>query len=168
MTANEATNWIDLIKDIFSQIDKYLVFGLVAVFAIMTILQFSKSKWSPWSALLAAFGKSINHELYEKLDTVKNELSHTRKDFAAKTLSDTRRYIFDFANACRHGKKHTRSQWEFVISEIDNYEKYIEENDLKNGVFKGEANYLRRLFQQLLSNNEFLSSEWKEDSTSAM
>ena len=55
-----------------------------------------------------------------------------------------------------NGRPHTKEEFEFVISECDQYEKYIERTQSKNGVATATIAEIRRLYKKGLHDNSFL------------
>ena len=82
-----------------------------------------------------------------------NEMKHETEEDKAK---EKRWHILDFVNSCRHGRTHTREEWNHVISELADYETFTERKGIKNGVIEEDAKYLRKLFQENNETNNFL------------
>ena len=136
-----------------------------------------KFKWTPWSTLIKWIGSRFNSkldakinvvrgeikELDKKIGFVQNELTKHVEESETKALQDTRRDILDFANACMNNRKHTREQYDFVIKQCDDYEKYIEDhnrlypdNVIKNGVIEAAIKEIRRLYDKCYQEHSFL------------
>ena len=143
-----------------------------------------KCKWSPWSTLIKWIGSRFNAKIDSKMDAVRGELAVLDKkidyidqkvdrvqgnlnkhitESEAKSLQDTRRDILDFCNACMNSRRHTREQFEFVIKQCDDYEKYIEDhnrlhpdNKIKNGVIEAAIGEVRRLYAKCIRDHDFL------------
>lgn len=144
-------------------------------------------KWNPWSSLIKWIGDNFNNKIQMKIDKKVDTLSEelTKKDNGlalkideinlkvdglntalqqhiseseVKNLQDTRRDILDFCNACMNGRKHTKEQFDFVIAECDSYERYVEENEIKNGVIAAAIKEIRRLYDKCIQEHSFLTS----------
>lgn len=122
-----------------------------------------KVKWSPWSSLLNWIGAKMNakiiskvDELDKKVDSLQKELDRHVSDSEVKSLQDTRRDILDFCNSCMNKRRHTKEEFDFVLTECDAYEKYIEDNKIKNGVISAAIHEIRRLNQKCIEENSFL------------
>ena len=134
-------------------------------------------KWNPWTSLFKWVGSRFNKQIDTKLETVRGEikvldkkvdflqnevtkvqddLSGHIKESEIKSLQDTRRDILDFCNACMNGRKHTKEQFDFVIGQCDEYEKYIEKTKVKNGVIQSAIKEIRRLYDECIQNHTFL------------
>jgi len=136
--------------------------GIIFVI-IASLLQISKININPWDKILGWLGERINTKVNERLNdmvakvtaiTVKLDEHIAESEF--KEIQDTRRDILDFANACMNGRKHTKEQFDFVIKECDDYERYIERNDIRNGVVSSAIKEIRRLYEKCLQENSFL------------
>lgn len=129
-----------------------------------------KVKWSPWSALIRWIGSRFNSkidskmdivrkevkELDGKIDDVRTELSKHISESEIKALQDTRRDILEFGNSCMNGRKHTKEQYDFMINQCDTYEKYIQKNNIKNGVIEAAIKEIRRLYDKCIQEHSFL------------
>ena len=144
--------------------------GIVVFLTSIGIELVPKFKWCPWSTLIKWIGSRFNAKIDEKMDTVRGELKVLDKkidrvqseldkhvsESEAKTLEDTRRDILDFANACMNGRKHTQEQFNYVIGQCDNYEKYMKTNDVPNGVITDAIKEIHRINQKCMQNNSYL------------
>lgn len=129
-----------------------------------------KVKWSPWSALIRWIGSRFNSkidakmdvvrkevkDLDGKIDDVRTELSKHISESEIKALQDTRRDILEFSNSCMNGRKHTKEQYDFMINQCDTYEKYIQKNQIKNGVIEAAIKEIRRLYDKCIQEHSFL------------
>ena len=129
-----------------------------------------KVKWSPWSALIKWIGSRFNSQidakmdivrkevkdLDKKIDNVQGELSKHIADSEIKSLQDTRRDILEFSNACMNDRKHTKEQYDFMIHQCDEYEKYIQKTETKNGVIEAAIKEIRRLYDKCIQEHSFL------------
>lgn len=95
-------------------------------------------------------------EIETKVDKLDTSLEKHIAESAVKEIKDTRRDILEFCNSCMNGRKHTKEQFEFVIKQCDDYEKYIEENHVKNGVVDAAIKEIRRLNSKCIQENSYL------------
>ena len=144
--------------------------GILAFLMSIGIEFYPKIKWSPWSAFFKWVGSKFNNKIDEKIDTVRGEIKalDTKIDYVEgqlskhinesemKSLQDTRRDILEFANACMNGRKHTKEQFDFVIKQCDEYEKYIKKNEITNGVIEAAIREIRRLYDKCIQEHAFL------------
>ena len=130
--------------------------GCIILFIILSLIQVSKIKINPWDKILGWIGNKLNSGIREKVDEVEKKLDQHIKESEVRDLRDTRQYILDFANSCMYGRKHTQEQFRFVIKKCDEYEKYVEENSIKNGEVTSAILYIRKLYSKCMQNNSFL------------
>ena len=126
-------------------------------------VEFTPIKINPWSAILGWIGSKLNSKLNLKLGEIETKVNQLGDNLTqhiaesnAKEIRDTRRDILDFCNACMTGRKHTKEQFEFVIKQCDDYETYITENKIKNGVVDAAIKEIRRLNSKCIQENSYL------------
>ena len=144
--------------------------GLLIFLMSIGIEVIPKVKWSPWTAFIKWIGSRFNSQidtkmdevrseikaLDTKIDTVQEELARHITEAEIKSLQDTRRDILQFCNSCLNGQKHTKEQFDFVITQCDAYEKYIKKTDAPNGVIEAAIKEIRRLYQICIQEHSFL------------
>ena len=136
-----------------------LSIGVVILIIFMSLIQVSKININPWDWLLGGIGKKLNASIDKKVTEIEAKLdAHIRADEVEK-LETKRRDILDFANACMNGRKHTQEQFKFVIKKCDEYETYIEKNDIKNGEISSAISEIRRLDTKCRQTNSYLKVE---------
>ena len=130
--------------------------GAFLLFALMTLIQIAPIKINPWDKILTWIGNHMNADIVKRVDVIEGKLDEHIKDSAEERVRKVRADILDFANACMNGRKHTKEEFEFVISECDAYEKHIEKLQIKNGVATAAIREIRRLYEKGISENSFL------------
>lgn len=133
--------------------------GIIVLIALASLIQISAIKINPWDWFFGMIGKKLNKEVFDELKVVKTTLDKHIKDDENEKLEAKRRDILDFANACMNGRKHTQEQFKFVIKECDEYEKFIEDNHIKNGEITSAIEEVRRLYVRCIQRNSFLRPE---------
>lgn len=138
-------------------------FWMIIIFLLSIGVEFTPIKFNPWSSILGWFGSKWNSrlnaklsEIGDKVDKLSDDLDKHIAESNAKELRDTRKDILNFCNSCMLGQKHTREQFEFVIKQCDAYEKYIEDNKIKNGIVDAAIKEIRRLNQKCIQENSYL------------
>ncbi len=126
------------------------------VFVVLTLIQIAPIKFNPWTTIFKWFGKAINGELFKKIDEFEKQLNVVQREFEIKNANDKRWDILDFSNSCRNGRRHGREEWEHVIDQLKQYETYVKEHKIDNGVIEEETRYLRELYRERLEKNDFL------------
>lgn len=153
------------LKDLLSlaALKDTLSWGGIAFLVIASLLQFSKININPWDKIFGWIGDRLNSKLLERLKGLETEMTKIKdslndhiRESEVKDLQDTRRDILEFANSCMNGRRHTKEQFDFIIKECDDYESYIEKNDIKNGVVTSAIREIRRLNDKCIQENSFL------------
>lgn len=159
------------LKDLLSlaALKDTLSWGGIAFLVIASLLQFSKININPWDKIFGWIGDRLNSKLSERLKGLETEMTKIKdslndhiRESEVKDLQDTRRDILEFANSCMNGRRHTKEQFDFVIKQCDDYESYIEKNNIKNGVVTSDIREIRRLNDKCIQENSFLK-EWEYD-----
>lgn len=142
----------------------------VVLFGAVTLIEIVPIKINPWSGILKWIGKVVNAEdrkniekINNKIDkmqehqtSIENSVTEMKHEIEEDKAKEKRWHILDFVNSCRHGRTHTREEWNHVISELADYETFTERKGIKNGVIEEDAKYLRKLFQENNEKNNFL------------
>lgn len=131
---------------------------------LSTIIQITPIKLNPWSALFKWIGKMINNETNKKIDAVateqdqlKNQISSVVKAVDENEKDRIRWEVLEFANSCRNGRKHTRDEFQHIITLNDKYKALLAKTNDKNGVFDSEYEYIDKLYKERQEKNDFLA-----------
>jgi hypothetical protein len=122
--------------------------GVVLVGAV-TLIQIAPIKINPWSWLRKTLSDLIYGEVRKDISAVKEEVTEMK-------VQNWRWNVLDFANSCKNGRRHTLDEWRHTMSQLAEYERYIERNEITNGVFEEDAKYLREAYQEHCRLNDFL------------
>lgn len=114
-----------------------------------TLIEIVPIKINPIRWTLSKIGNAMTGDIRKELNEVKSELRETK-------VQNWRWNVLDFANSCRNGRRHSHDEWCHTISQLAEYENYIERNEITNGVFEEDARYLREEYQAHCRNNDFL------------
>lgn len=138
--------------------------GAAIVVILMTLIQIAPIKLNPWDKILTWLGNHMNADIVKRVDVIEAKLDEHIKESSDERIRKVRADILSFGNSCMNGRKHTKEEFEFVISECDQYEKYIEKTKSKNGVATTAISEIRRLYKKGIHDNSFLK-EGDEDAT---
>lgn len=130
--------------------------GLLILIVLMSIVQVSKININPWDWLLGVIGKKLNANILTEVEGIKKTLDEHIKADEKEKLENQRRDILEFANSCMNKRKHTQEQFNFVLKKCDEYEKYIEENHIKNGEITSAIEEIHRLNTKCRQENSYL------------
>lgn len=112
---------------------------LLAVFVEITPIKINPIRW---------LGDHLNKTSIELSKRTEKKLDeHIAQSYRDKILS--------FQNSLRFGLKFTYEEWNEVIDACDAYEKYVEENKLKNGKADLAIKYIKGKYTETLNTNEF-------------
>ena len=123
---------------------------------LMTLIQIAPIKLNPWDKILTWLGNHMNADIVKRVDVIEAKLDEHIKESSDEMIRKVRADILSFGNTCMNGRPHTKEEFEFVISECDQYEKYIEKTQSKNGVATATIAEIRRLYKKGLHDNSFL------------
>lgn len=144
--------------------------GGIALIGIMTLFQLISKKIKPWDLIFKWIGEKVNADVTNQIKDVKKDIDGVKKDLdkhikesTAKDLRDVRMQILDFCNSCMNGQKHTKEQFDYVISQCDEYEEYIDKNEIKNGVAVSAIKEIHRLYDKCIQENSFLKEGGTHD-----
>lgn len=121
----------------------------ITILGTVTLIQIAPIRIDPWSTLLRWIRAALIGEL-------ESDVKELKKDFDEEKVNSKRWNILDFANSCRNGRRHTKEEWQHVISQLKEYEVITDERGIENGVIEEEAKYLRKLYAERNEKNDFL------------
>lgn len=120
------------------------------------LFEITPVKINPVSMFLKWLGEKLNEEtrksisnLEEKVDLLWEESDETR-------VEQIRWEILDFANSCRHKRKHTKDEFTHILQQHGKYEELIKKRNIENGVIDEEYKYIVELYNRCCHENSFL------------
>ena len=119
---------------------------LIAILAVLSLIQISPIKINPWDAILGWLGRKLNGK---ELTNLQGEVGELRKQVNGMWVSAHRHAILTFARELRAGIEHSTDEWSNVLTLIDEYEVYCEKNHIANGVVKQDSIFINTMYQQL-------------------
>lgn len=117
----------------------YVTAGIVV---LLSLIQISPLKLNPWDKLLAWFGRKLNGGTEKKLEEL-------RKQIRDMWINNHRQTILTFARECRADIAHSSDEWTNVLNVAEEYESYVNENKVTNGIVTQDTEYIRNLYQEL-------------------
>lgn len=137
------------------QILDWLVKNFISVVVIFSIfIQITPIKWNPLTTFAKWLSKIFTKELSDQIETMQGNLDDIRDDIDENEKDRIRWEVLDFANSCRHGRKHTKDEFQHMITLNDKYKVLLERTEDQNGVFESEFKYIKGLYD----NNDFLDN----------
>lgn len=113
-------------------------------------------KLNPIHSVLLWVGKAINGEVLQRMDGVEARLDAQGKSIDENEMDRIRWEVFDFANECRNGIKHTKDEFQHIISLNTKYHDLLDKYGEENGVFDAEYQYILELYKKCQHENSFL------------
>lgn len=117
----------------------YITAGIVV---LLSLIQISPLKLNPWDKLLGWFGRKLNGATEKRLEKVEKQI----RDM---WINNHRQSILTFARECRAEIEHSSDEWTNVLNVAEEYERYVTENKVTNGIITQDTEYLRNLYQEL-------------------
>ena len=132
------------------QVIEWIGDHIVAVLVTLSVfIQIAPIKINPWSSLIKWIGKMLNGNLQQQVIELSNTIDENEKD-------RIRWQVLDFANSCRNGRRHTKDEFQHIITLNDKYTELLKRTNDKNGYFDEEYKYIKELFRDCQSKNNFL------------
>lgn len=130
--------------------------GAIILIILMSLLQVSKININPWSWICKKIGNLLNADILKEVREIDKKLDAHIKESEEQYLIATRRDILEFCNSCMNKRRHTYEQFRFIIKKCDEYEKYIEDNHIKNGEISSAIQEIHRIYNKCIQENDFL------------
>ena len=125
--------------------------GFYALIFVATAACFEISpiKINPVSTFLKWLGRKLNGELQGQLDRLAEDVDINR-------VEQIRWEILNFANSCRHKRKHTKDEFTHILQQHSKYEALIQKKGIENGVIDEEYKYIVEVYNRCCHENSFL------------
>lgn len=155
----------ELIEQILHQLHPFENLGsalLFIGFVLCTFVQISPIKLNPWDVLLGWIGERFNSGMNKKIDKIdarvdkmKEQIDEHIKDSKHEEVQKKRQYLVEFVTEGVNGKRHTKESFETAIRACDDYEQFIKDNDIKNGVINSTIHAIRTKYEEHLLKADF-------------
>ena len=116
--------------------------ALVVLILLFSLIQISPLKLNPWDNIFGWLGGKLNGKTEKRLEKVEKQI----RDM---WINNHRQTILTFARECRAEIQHSSDEWTNVLNVAEEYEKYVTENKVTNGIITQDTEYLRNLYQEL-------------------
>lgn len=142
--------------------------GAVGVLVILSmVVEVSKIQINPWSALFGWIGRKMTKHLDDRFDAVETkvrEIGQKLDEHVTESQKDAitsmRALILDFGSAIAEGKRsYTKEQYEFIISICDDYEEFIEQSNITNGVAETTIAIIKESYAEKLKSGSFVAEK---------
>ena len=124
--------------------------------AAAACFEISPIKINPVSSFLKWLGRKLNGELQGQLDKLEGKFDRLAEDVDGNRVEQIRWEILDFANSCRHKRKHTKDEFTHILQQHSKYEELIQKRGIENGVIDEEYKYIVEVYNRCCHENSFL------------
>ena len=157
MTLYDIIPFIDI-----PQVNTLTGFISLAFVALVTIIQVSPIKINPWDLLLGWVGDRLNSHIIKRVDEMDEKLTEHIQESRDSSVKRRRQRILNFVEQGMEGKRYTKESFDYMIKECDEYETYIKEHDIKNGVIEASITEIRKRYINHIHNADFAPLEKME------
>lgn len=156
------------------------IVGVIAVISVF--VEFNKKiPFHPWSFIFSHIGKALNSDMRKKLDDLEerqntniNEIKELKNDIVNMEQRMTKRFddsaeeadikeaktlrsrIIEFADSCRVHQKHTKTAFENITRDYDDYVDYCERRKIPNHFIDAEFEYIKGVYSECQEENKFI------------
>ena len=154
------------LADLSALVSQYGVLAVVCVLLLITgasVLEVSKIKINPWSALGHAIGKRINGQILEELEQIRETQKETRKELKEHIHADeiskvdaARGRILSFNLELLQNLPHTIENFWEILTDIDFYESYCRDHpDYPNNRAVHAIANIKHVYDKRLEKHDF-------------
>ena len=147
----------------FESLSSSLIFiGVI----LCTFVQISPIQINPWDVLLGWIGERFNSVINKKIDKIDGRVDKLEKqidehieDGKVDKVKEQRQYLIEFVNEGVNGKRHTKESFEYAIKTCDEYEAFVRDNHIDNGVINSTIHAIRAKYEEHLIKADFATEE---------
>lgn len=146
-----------MIVQLWDMLKQNAPFAALLVLILSFVIQITPIKINPWSPILKKMGKLMTGEACGKMDILISRVKDIEQKVVENEKDRIRWEILDFANSCRNGRKHTKDEFQHILTLNTKYKRLLEQTNDANGVFEVEIEYIKRIYAERLEKNDFLA-----------
>lgn len=144
----------------------------VLLVALLSLVEVSKIKINPWSALLKWMGKCINGELISRMGKLELDVASLKKDLASykdssdeQDMVDRRVRILAFGDELLYDeKRHSKERFDQILMDITLYQQYCDTHpDFKNKMTEMTTRHITDVYAERLEKGDFLIRKEEHD-----
>lgn len=132
--------------------------------AIATLIQKASKKYKPWTWLAQQFGKAMNKEMLDKLETIETKVDQLEKadqrqdaETAEEKAKAARRRILKFSDEIRRREKHSEEYFNDVLEDISFYKQYcLEHSTFQNEKAVLAISLIENAYTKCVEDDDFL------------
>lgn len=125
------------------------------ILIISLVVEKLPTRIKPWTMALRWVGKLMNAGLSEQVSNLEKMAMDNREQigFLSRTLMEHRALVWryniqNFADNLRLGLRRTDAQFDMAIKDIGQYEKYCDDNGIKNHVIEEAKAYILSRYRE--------------------
>ena len=116
--------------------------GGLGLVLLLSLVQVAPLKLNPWDRVFEWLGQKLNR-------TTDEELKKLEAQIQGMWINSHLHTILRFARECRAGIDHSPDEWTNVLNVAEEYEVFVKENSVTNGIITQDTVYLRNLYQEI-------------------
>lgn len=129
--------------------------GIVVIISIF--IEIAPIKVNPVTTFLRWLGRKINGEIIDRFDTLENKVSNIESVNNERNAISCRVRILQFGDEVRRGMCHSKENFDQILSDIDEYERYCEAHpEFKNNKTVATKEKIIKVYSERMDNNDFL------------
>lgn len=128
---------------------------MICLFILSGLIEFSKIKINPWSAIANFIRNFLLKETNEAINEMRDTQKKMQNDLAEHIAQSYRQTVINFTTECMNGQRHTKEQFNYVFKSYRYYEKYVKDNGLTNDEVNESVEYIRHIYQKCLDEGDF-------------
>lgn len=130
----------------------------VVVIIVLSLVEVSKIKLNPWSALGKIIGKLLG------IESVSNKLDALEKKVDENQATTIRVRILHFEDELQSEKKHSKDSWDQAMDDIERYERYTSDHpEFKNNITVASIAHIKKMYSKLLEERAWTTTLNKEE-----
>ena len=117
--------------EIYLLVRENLGIGALVLIVVMSLMEFTKIKINPWSAIVNKFNKELREKIDgqgEQISDLTDKINDVQKEVNENAAMSSRYRILRFDDEIRHGVLHTKEHYDQIVVDIDIYEKFCKRN----------------------------------------
>ena len=129
----------------------------VVIILVLSLVEVSKIRLNPWSALGKIIGKLLGIQgVSDKVDRLEKKVDDLDHKVEENDIVGARVRILRFASEIEDRRYHNKDSWDQTMIDISKYEKYvIEHPDFKNGITEPTTEYLKQQYRERLEKHDW-------------
>ena len=130
----------------------------VIVIIVLSLVEVSKIKLNPWSALGKIIGKLLG------IESVSNKLDALEKKVDENQATTIRVRILHFEDELQSEKIHSKDSWDQAMDDIERYERYTSDHpEFKNNITVASIAHIKKMYSKLLEERAWTTTLNKEE-----